>query len=72
MATYTILVDNAPYYTIRVEFGDHSFDQLLISSLTGPALAAFFQSYADEYEEVYVPLLTDSTDPLPPENEAVS
>jgi hypothetical protein len=72
MATFTILNDSAPYYTIRVEFGPYSFDQMIISSLTGPALDAFLQSYADEYEEAYVAPLADSTDPLPPENEAVS
>lgn len=59
MATYTILVDNAPYYTIRAAFDDHTFDQTIVSSLVGAELAAFIQDYVDEYETAWLALLVE-------------
>ena len=50
MATYTILAAGAPYYTVRVEFGDQAFEQTLVSAKTGAQLDAQFQAYADQYE----------------------
>jgi hypothetical protein len=50
MATYTTLSAAAPYYTVRIEFGDQEFRQILTSVKTGAQLAAQFQAYADQYE----------------------
>lgn len=50
MATFTILEDQKPYYTVRVEFGDQVFDQKLVSSKTGAQLTSQFQAYADLME----------------------
>lgn len=50
MATYTILADSAPYYTVRVEFGEQTFEQTLVSAPTGAELEAQLQGYADQYE----------------------
>jgi hypothetical protein len=55
MANYTILWAAAPYYTVRVEFGDQLFEQPLISVKTGAPLAAQFQAYADAYESAWEP-----------------
>jgi hypothetical protein len=50
MASCTILADSAPYYTVRIEFGEQTFDQTLVSVNTGAELVAQFQAYADQYE----------------------
>jgi hypothetical protein len=50
MANYTIPWAAAPYYTVRVEFGEQAFEQMLVSIKTGAELEAQFQAYADQYE----------------------
>lgn len=49
MATYTILSSSAPYYTVRIEFDEHEFDQQIFSAKTGAALNTMLQAYADSY-----------------------
>lgn len=50
MATAEIVEAAAPYYAVRVAFAAQSFQQLIVSSLTGAALSAMLQVYADAYE----------------------
>jgi len=59
MATVSILADEAPYYTIEVAFGDHQFQQVIVSALSGPALDEQLQQYADEYERQWLALASD-------------
>ena len=55
MATYNVLADEAPYYTIKVEFNGYEFEQRIVSPLKGAELDAMLQGYADDYEAAYVP-----------------
>lgn len=50
MATYTIISDTPPFLIIKVEFGEQSFVQQLVTTKTGAARAAQLQAYADQYE----------------------
>lgn len=63
MAKFEIISAAAPYYTIRVTFGEQSFEQTIISNNTGAALDAQLQAYADEYASAWVPpVVIDETD----------
>jgi hypothetical protein len=50
MATFHILADNKPYYTIKVLFDDKEFIQTIYSEKSGDDLAEQMQVYADDYE----------------------
>jgi hypothetical protein len=50
VATFTILDNLDNYFTVRIQFGDQTFDQRLTSVKTGAALTEQFQAYADLYE----------------------
>lgn len=63
MGTCTILADSAPYYTVRIEFGEQTFDQTLISVNTGAELVAQFQAYADQYESDWNAMQPPPADP---------
>lgn len=58
MATFEIInkspAEDTTYYTIKVSFGEHEFEQTVMSSKTGKALTTFLQSYADDYETAYL------------------
>jgi hypothetical protein len=56
MATITVVETNAPYYRVRVAFGAQVFEQQVVSPLTGSALDAMLQDYADEYEAAWLAL----------------
>ncbi|MFM1991275.1 MAG: hypothetical protein RJA99_4232 [Pseudomonadota bacterium] len=53
MAEVSILSAAAPYYTVRVQFGEHAFEQTLVSINSGQALTAQLQEYGDAYEAQY-------------------
>jgi hypothetical protein len=59
MAQYAIVSNAAPYLQIEVAFADQMFEQVLVSSKTGQALADQLQAYADAYESEWVPPITD-------------
>ena len=50
MATFEILADNNPYYTIKVCFDGQEFVQTIYSETKGVDLFKKMQDYADEYE----------------------
>jgi hypothetical protein len=50
MATAIIIKSSAPYYTVRVEFGNNVFEQQIVSLKTGAALKKQVDSYATDYE----------------------
>ena len=54
MATCTVLLESQPYYTVRVEFADQQFDQILVSGEIGESLVAQLQAYADEYRDAWI------------------
>jgi hypothetical protein len=54
MATYTILIDDPPYYVLQCEFRGLSFKQYIFSTKTGQELADLFQSYVNNYESEYI------------------
>ena len=49
MATYNILQDNAPYYTIEVLVDGAAYVQTIISEKTGAALTKVLDAYANDY-----------------------
>lgn len=59
MATYKIISENKPYYSLEILFGEYVFPQTVISSLTGQALNNFLQKYSDMYEADYLQLMTE-------------
>lgn len=50
MATYDILADNKPYYTVKVMFDGQEFVQTIYSENAGKDLSDQIQAYANEYE----------------------
>lgn len=54
MATWIVLLESQPYYTVRVEFADQQFDQILVFEDIGENLVARLQSYADEYQDAWI------------------
>jgi hypothetical protein len=57
MATAQVIDPRAPYYTIRVQFDEQEFEQLIVSSATGAELDALLQAYAAEYEAAWLALV---------------
>ena len=57
MATYAIKADSAPYVTLVVSFGDHVFEQTIITDKKGAQRDAFLQAYANEYEQAFIAAL---------------
>jgi hypothetical protein len=62
MAQYTIVSNAAPYLQIEVAFADQMFEQVLVSSKTGKALADQLQAYADAYEDEWTAAPTDNVE----------
>lgn len=62
MATYRILQDAHPYYTLEVAFGDEVFvQQTLFPHSTAAARAAAMRNYANSYEADYVEEVVDNS-----------
>ena len=51
MATFNIIEATPIYYLVEVCFGEHSFRQLLATSLVNGNLQGMLQAYADKYEQ---------------------
>ena len=50
MATTTIIDNSGSYITIRVEFGDNVFEQIIVSDKTSTTLQQFVDTYGNTYE----------------------
>jgi len=62
MATTTIINKSGSYITIRVEFGDNVFEQLIVSNKTGAALQQFVDTYGNTYETEWNALEINNTE----------
>ena len=50
-SVWTIISENAPYYTVQVKFNGCDFEQTIICTETGDKLTAAIDKYAAEYAE---------------------
>ena len=50
---WTIISENAPYYTVQVKFNGCDFEQTIICTETGDKLTAAIDKYAAEYAEAW-------------------
>lgn len=50
MASFEIIVNQSPYYTIDVSFADQKFRQNAVFQENGEWLSTAMQAYADNYE----------------------